>query len=219
VEAVPKAFFEHLSQAGQTVTELCQRMTQRYGAHREDRLRTTDAPPTLAPTHPALIRRDVAHAYRGPVIYGLLADLSEEGRFILRGSPEWRTIAPLVGTLARSLNVTADAYRHWNQDRNEQYFLQWCTAMASFKARLADGVRVQGGELLFVEGWNDVIVPGRREPLTNSVWRDILGQMTLKDLKDRALSPGLSTRRLRLSSLLSLRPKLVFGGPSQTSRR
>jgi len=219
VEAMPRAFFERLSQAGRTAAELCQQMTHRYGAHLEDRVRPADTPRPVAPLYPTLAHRYMTDASRDPAIYGILADLSEGGGFILRGSPEWHTIAPLVGTLARNLNVTADAYRHWDLDRNEQYFLQWCTAMASFKAHLADGARVQGGELLFVEGWNDVIVPGRKEPLTNSVWRDVLGQMKLEDLKDRAIAPGLSTRRLRLSSLWSLLPKLVFGGPSQTPKR
>jgi hypothetical protein len=159
-------------------------MVQRYGPHWEDRMRPPQAPPALA-----------------PAIYDILADLSEGGGFILRGSPKWGTISPLVGTLARNVNVTADAYRHWDLDRNEQYFLQWCTAMASFKARLADGTRVQGGQLLFVEGWNDVLVPGRREPLTNSIWREVLCGMRLEDLKDRAIAPGLGGRRLRLSAL------------------
>jgi hypothetical protein len=219
VEAAPRAFFERLSQAGQTVVKLCQQITDKYGTYLEDRLPPPDGSLTLVPTPRPLSHRDMTDASRGPAIYDLLADLSEGGRFILRGSPQWHTIAPLVGTLARNVNVTADAYRYWDLDRNEQYFLQWCMAMASFKARLADGARVQGGELLFVEGWNDAIVPGRREPLTNSVWRDILGQITLEDLKDRAIAPGLSTRRLQLFSLRSLRRKLVLGGPSQTPKR
>ncbi|TEU10713.1 MAG: hypothetical protein E3J21_25455 [Anaerolineales bacterium] len=219
VEAVPSAFFERLSQAGQTAAELCQRITGKYGTYLEDRLPPPDGSLTLVPTPRPLSHRDMADASRGPAIYDLLADLSEGGRFILRGSPEWYTIDSLVATLARNVNVTADAYRYWDLDRNEQYFLQWCTAMASFKARVADGARVQGGELLFVEGWNDVIVPGRREPLTNSVWRDVLGRMTLEDLKDWAIAPGLSTRRLRLFSLRSLRRKPVLGGLSQTPKR
>jgi len=200
VEAVPSAFFERLSQAGQTAAELCQQMTQRYGPHLEDRLRSAYGHPGVVSTHPLLVGRDMADVSRCTAIYELLTDLSEGGGFILRGSSEWSTIAPLVGTLARNVNVTADAYRHWHLDRDEQYFLQWCTAMVSFKARLADGARVQGGELLFIEGWNDVLVPGRREPLTNSVWRDLLGQMKLKDLKDRTIAPGLSPRRSRLFS-------------------
>ncbi len=219
VEAAPRAFFERLSQAGQTAAELCQQITDKYGTYLEDRLPPPDGSLTLVATPRPLAHRDMTDASRGPAIYDLLADLSEGGRFILRGSPQWRAIAPLVATLARNVNVTADAYRYWDLDRNEQYFLQWCTAMASFKARLADGARVQGGELLFVEGWNDVIVPGRREPLTNSVWRDILGQMKLKDLKDWTMAPGLPTRRLRLCSLRSLRPKSVFAGPSQRPKR
>jgi hypothetical protein len=43
--------------------------------------------------------------------------------------------------------------------------------------------------------------------------------MTLEDLKDRVIAPGLSTRRLQLFSLRSLRRKLVLGGPSQTPKR
>jgi len=67
--------------------------------------------------------------------------------------------------------------------------LQWCTALASFVTRWSDGTPVQGGDLLFVEGWNDAIVPGRKEALTNSAWRDVLGRMKLKDLAGWTIAP------------------------------
>lgn len=169
VEAAPRPFFEGLSRAAQTVADLCQRMTRKYGAWP-----TADTPPDPA------------------VIYPFLADLAERGQFILKGSREWQTIAPLVERLARNPNVTADAYRHWDQDPQERYFLQWCTALASFTAKLSDGAFVQGGDLLFVEGWNDAIAPGHTEPLTNSVWREALGRMKWKDLAGWSIAPGLS---------------------------
>jgi len=172
VEAVPGAFFERLGRAGQTVTDLCQQMTQKYGAHQG------------APFDARRASLDLS------TIYHVLADSAAGGQFILKDSPQWHTISPLVESLARNPNVTADAYRHVDETGG-QYFLQWCTAMASFEAALSDGTPVQGGELLFVEGWNDVLVPGRKEPLTNSVWRDILGKMTLKDLGDWTIAPGL----------------------------
>jgi len=61
--------------------------------------------------------------------------------------------------------------------------------MATFKGRMTDGTPVEGAKLLFVEGWNDVIVPGRKEPLTNSAWRKILGTKTLAELKEWAIAP------------------------------
>jgi hypothetical protein len=216
VEAAPRAFFERLSQAGRTMAELCRPMIDKYGA--QQRVHLPGAPPDVYISL-TLVDRYLDDASRGPAIYDLLADLSERGRFIRRGSPEWGTISPLVGTLARNLNVTADAYRHWNQARNEQCFLQWCTAMATFKARLTDGARVQGGELLFVEGWNDTIVPGRKEPLTNSVWRNALGQMALKDLRGRTIAPGLPAKRSQPSSIRSLLPKFISGRLSERSKR
>ncbi len=166
VEAAPRAFFEGLGRAAQTVTALCQQTAQQYGAR----------PAAGAPPDPA-------------AIYPLLADLAERGQFILKGAREWQTIAPLVERLARNPNVTADAYRHWDQDPQERYFLQWCTALASFVTQWSDGTPVQGGDLLFVEGWNDAIVPGRKEPLTNSAWREALGRMKLKDLAGWAIAP------------------------------
>ena len=48
---------------------------------------------------------------------------------------------------------------------------------------------MQGGELLFLEDWNDAIVPGRKEPLTNSAWRARLLEMTLADLAGRTVAP------------------------------
>ena len=173
----------HQGQAGQTVARLCQQVTERYGAPLEERLRTalTSREPTAMPSF--LAYRDILDAPDTLGIYDVLAGLSEEGRFIRKDSPQWHTIAPLVETLVRNPNVTADAYRPLDPDRNEQYFLQWCTAMVSFKARLAGGARVQGGELLFVEDWHDALVPGRREPLTNSVWQDALSKIKLQDLQ------------------------------------
>lgn len=170
VEAAPPAFFEHLSQMGQTVTDLCEQMIQKYGPRRRGRLY-----PTIAP-------RDFAATYR------ILADLSEGGQFIPRNSREWRTIAPLVEKLERDPNVTADAYRHVDETEG-QYFLQWCTAMASFEARATDGTPVKGGELLFMEGWNDAIVPGRQEPLTNSAWREALSKTGLTDWREWTPAP------------------------------
>ena len=172
VEALPRPFFERLSQAGQTVVELCDEMADKY---------------RLPTEYPALL----PHIPHDPAVYDALADLSEQGRYARKDSPEWRKIAPSFEKLVRNPNVAADAYRHVRLGSDHQYFLQWCTAMASFRARLAGGVRVQGGELLFVEGWNDKIVPGRREPLTNSVWRAALGEMRLGDLRKWALAPGL----------------------------
>ena len=85
-------------------------------------------------------------------------------------------------TTGRDPNVTADAYRHVGP--GGEYFLQWCTAMASFEGRMADGMSVAGGDLLFVEGWNDTFIADRREPLTNSAWRKVLAEMGLADLKE-----------------------------------
>lgn len=164
VEAVPRPFFERLSQMEQTVASLCEEMIQKYGPQRRGRRYPAEAP------------RDFAAIYR------TLADLSERGQFISKNSREWHTIAPLVETLERDPNVTADAYRHVDETEG-QYFLQWCTAMASFEAHAADGTPVKGGELLFVEGWNDAIVPGRGEPFTNSVWREVLRKTSLTDWK------------------------------------
>jgi hypothetical protein len=170
VEAAPQAFFERLGQMGQTVTDLCEQMVQKYGPRRRGRLY-----PTFAP-------RDFAAIYR------ILADLSEGGQFISKNSREWRIIAPLVERLERDPNVTADAYRHVDETEG-QYFLQWCTAMASFEARVTDGTLVKGGDLLFVEGWNDAIVPGREEPLTNSAWREALSKTRLTDWREWTPAP------------------------------
>jgi hypothetical protein len=173
VETVPRRFFDGLGQAGQAVTGLCQQMTEKHG-----------------PRHPSASFHRLVSV--DPVaVYTVLANLSERGQFLLRDSPEWQAALPLVGNLARNPNVTADAYRHWDQDPKERYFLQWCTAMASFEAQVADGTPVHGGELLFVEGWNDAIVPGRREPLTNSIWRVALATGSLKDLRGWSIAPGL----------------------------
>jgi hypothetical protein len=94
----------------------------------------------------------------------------------------------LVESLKRNPNVTADAYRHVGP--GGQYFLQWCTAMASFEARMSDGTLVEGDELLFVKGWNDALVPGRREPLTNSAWRKVLEDRALADLREWTPEPA-----------------------------
>jgi hypothetical protein len=173
VERVPRRFFDGLGQAAQTVTELCQQVTEKYG-----------------PRHPSASFQRLAFVDPAAV-YTLLANLSGRGQFMLKESPEWKAAFPLVGTLPRNPNVTADAYRHWDERPKERYFLQWCTAMASFEAHVADGMLVHGGELLFVEGWNDAIVPGRKEPLTNSVWRVALETSSLKDLKGWSIAPGL----------------------------
>jgi len=85
VEAAPRPFFEGLGRAAQTVTALCRQIAQQYGAR----------PAAGAPPDPA-------------AIYPLLADLAERGQFILKGSQEWQTIAPLVERLARNPNVTAE---------------------------------------------------------------------------------------------------------------
>jgi hypothetical protein len=172
VEKAPRVFFKQMHQAARTVAELCARMAQKYGVHPK-------GPPVR------LLPVDLA------AVYQLLADLSARGRFVLSTSAEWHTLAPLLEKLERDPNVTADAYRHWDVDPNERYFLQWCTAMAAFEAQMPDGTSVEGGELLFVEGWNDALVPGRKEALTNSVWRDVLSQMALADLKERTIAPGL----------------------------
>ena len=170
IEAVPRPFFERLSQMGQTVADLCEEMIQKYGPQRSGRRYPTEAP------------RDFAAIYR------ILADLSEGEQFISKNSREWYTVAPLVERLERDPNVTADAYRHVDETEG-QYFLQWCTAMASFEAHVADGTPVKGGELLFVEGWNDAIVPGRGEPLTNSAWREMLRKTSLTDWKEWTPAP------------------------------
>jgi hypothetical protein len=167
VERVPRAFFEQLAQAGQTVRGLCREMIRKYGWH----------PAGGSIARPDAVDSDIDFG----IVYSVLADLSEEGSSVPKASGDWFTIAPLVESLKRDPNVTADAYRH--VDPEEQYFLQWCTAMASFEARMADGTAVKGGELMFVEGWNDTIVPGRSKPLTNSAWRKALGKMALADLK------------------------------------
>ena len=167
VEATPRPFFERLGQAGQTVAGLCREMTRKYGPHPDGTASSLDL----------------------DAIYRILADLSEGGRFIPKASREWYTVAPLVERLKRNPNVTADAYRHWDERPQERYFLQWCTAMASFAARMTDGTPVEGGELLFVEGWNDTIVPGRKEPLTNSAWREVLRKAKLADLKEWTPAP------------------------------
>jgi hypothetical protein len=172
VEKASLAFFEQMHRAARTVTDLCEQMTRKYGAHQ-----------VVRPVRLPALDLDT--------VYCFLADLAEQGRFILNTSAEWRTLAPLLKKLERDPNVTADAYRHWDDDSNEHYFLQWCTAMAAFEARMPDGTPVEGGELLFVEGWNDALVPGRKEALTNSVWRDVLSQMALADLKERTIAPGL----------------------------
>ncbi len=167
VERVPQAFFEQLAQAGQTLADLCQEMILTYGRRSVDeRIRPAD---------------QVDPSLDFGVIYRILADLSEGEDFMSKDSSEWYTVAPLVESLKRTPNVTADAYRHVGP--GGQYFLQWCTAMAAFEARMADGTPVEGGELLFVEGWNDTLVPERREPLTNTAWREVLGKMALSDLK------------------------------------
>ena len=54
---------------------------------------------------------------------------------------------------------------------------------------MADGMSVAGGDLLFVEGWNDTFVPDRREPLTNSAWLKVLSEMALADPKEWTLAP------------------------------
>jgi hypothetical protein len=167
MERLPRLFFEQLGRAGQTLADLCQEMIGAYGRH------------PVGQDIPFLDRADPSLDFAG--IYRILADLSDEGRFAPKDSQEWFAIAPLVESLKRNPNVTADAYRH--VDPGEQYFLQWCTAMASFEAQMSDGTPVEGGELLFLEGWNDVLVPGRRKPLTNSAWRKVLAGMTLDELK------------------------------------
>jgi hypothetical protein len=173
VEQAPSRFFEQLARAAQTLADLCQEMILTYGRRpaKESARRTERADPSL----------DFGRVYR------VLADLSESGRFILKDSDEWFAVAPLVESLKRNPNVTADAYRQVGP--GGQYFLQWCTAMASFEARMADGATVQGGDLLFVEGWNDALVPGRREPLTNSAWREALTRQTLADLREWTPAP------------------------------
>jgi len=169
VEPLPSAFFERLGQAGRTVDDLCRRMVGQYTGREGGAVIASGA---LLDTVP---------------IYRVLAGLSEQRRSIRKDSSEWEEIAPLVGSLARDPNVTADAYRHWDQDPEQRYFLQWCTALACFRADMTDGTPVKGGELLFLEDWNDAIVPGRREPLTNSVWREVLGRQTIADLGEQAM--------------------------------
>ena len=183
VEEAPRPFFERLGHAAQTVTDLCKRMVRQYGTHpskQETRARA-DSRTRLGTQERDDTPRDFATIYR------ILADLSEAGRFIPKASREWHTIAPLVERLRRNPNVTADAYRHVGP--GGQYFLQWCTALVSFEAHMTDGTLAKGGELLFVEGWNDAIVPGRRQPLTNSVWRKALGKIRVADLKGWTIAP------------------------------
>jgi hypothetical protein len=181
VEEAPPAFFERLQRAGQTVVDLCRDMRKRYGVHPQEN-RPDDAGSPMSE-----FEVDHEPPTRLSPIYGILGGLSQGGRYILKPSTEWSTISPLVEHLARSPNVTADAYRHLHG--GTQVFLQWCTVMAAFEAQMTDGTPVEGAELLFVEGWNDVIIPGRREPLTNSAWRKILNTMTLADLRDLAIAP------------------------------
>jgi HEAT repeat protein len=181
VERAPQGFFDRLRRAGQTVVDLCQDMRERYGVHPQER-RPGDARSRALER----MRGGETPTLLGP-IYGILGDLSESGRHIPKASNEWYTISPLVERLARNPNVTADAYRHVHGGTG--YFLQWCTAMAAFKGQMTDGTPVEGAELLFVEGWNDVIVPGRKEPLTNSAWRKVLGTKTLADLRDWTIAP------------------------------
>ena len=170
VEQAPRAFFEQMHRAARTVADLCTQMAQKYGVH----------PKELPVALPGV---DLDAGYH------ILADLAERGRFVLSNSNEWHTLAPLLKELERDPNVTADAYRHWDEDPDERYFLQWCTAMAAFEARMPDGAPVEGGDLLFVEGWNDAIVPGRKEALTNSAWREVLRKMGPADLKEWTLAP------------------------------
>ncbi|MGD9030771.1 MAG: hypothetical protein PVG25_13270, partial [Anaerolineae bacterium] len=173
VERVPRPFFEQLAQAGQAVSGLCREMIRAYGSH----------PAGGGTARPVGVDSNIDFG----VVYSILADLSQGGEFVWKTSEEWRTVSSLVESLKRDPNVTADAYRH--VDPEEQYFLQWCTAMASFEARMTDGTPVRGAELLFVEGWNDSLVPGRKGPLTNSAWRKVLGEMALTDLKEWTLAP------------------------------
>jgi HEAT repeat protein len=181
VEEAPPGFFQRLQRAGQTVVDLCRDMRKRYGVHPQEK-RPDDARSLMS-------EFEVDHeppTRLGP-IYDILGDLAQGGRYILKPSTEWSTISPLVERPARSPNVTADVYRHLHG--GTQYFLQWCTAMAAFEAQMTDGTPVEGAELLFVEGWNDVIVPGRREPLTNSAWRKVLNAAKLADLGDWTIAP------------------------------
>jgi len=169
VEPVPSGFLAGLCAAGQTAADLCGRLNNRYAPGRG----RFDPPPDLQ------------------AAYATLAEHAESGAALSTDSAAWQTVAPLVRTLARNPNVTADAYRHWDETEG-QYFLQWCTALASFRAAAPDGATVQGGELLFVEGWNDELVPGRQEPLTNSAWRKLLRTMPLRDLKAWTIAPGIA---------------------------
>jgi hypothetical protein len=174
VERVPRAFFEQLAQAGQTVGDLRREMIQKYGSH----------PAGGGIGRPDVVDSDIDFG----IVHCILADLSEEKRFVPKASEEWFAVAPLVESLKRNPNVTADAYRHVGP--GGQYFLQWCTAMASFEARMSDGTLVEGDELLFVKGWNDALVPGRREPLTNSAWRKVLEDRALADLREWTPEPA-----------------------------
>jgi HEAT repeat protein len=181
VEKAPQAFFQKLGRAGQTVADLCQDVRKRYGIH----------PPDKRPTGDGAFGPDSTHDYKAPTglrpIYDILGELSQSGRCIPKASKAWYTIAPLVERLARNPNITADAYRHAHG--GTQYFLQWCTAMAGFYGTMSDGARVEGAELLFVEGWNDQIVPGHNKPLTNSAWQDALSIMRLSSLRDWTIAP------------------------------
>jgi hypothetical protein len=181
VEKVPQGFFERLGCAGQTVADLCQDLRRRYGVHPQEK----------QPGGASSSRPDPARDYKAPTrlkpIYDILGELSQSGRYIPKASEAWYTIAPLVERLARNPNVTADAYRHVHGGIG--YFLQWCTAMAGFYGTMSDGARVEGAELLFVEGWNDQIVPGHDKPLTNSAWQDVLSTMRLSSLSDWTIAP------------------------------
>ena len=169
VEKAPVAFFERLQSAGQTVIDLCLKIRQRYGAQATERGRGREAPANLEP------------------IYNILGNMSVSGQPIPKATNEWYTIAPLVKRLARHPNVTADAYRHIYG--GTELYLQWCTAMAAFEGRMSDGTPVEGADLLFVEGWNDVIAPLYRGPLSNSVWREVLNTITLDDLRGWTVAP------------------------------
>jgi len=126
--------------------------------------------------------------YRGE----LMIILVEERLFLaeaLAPPDEWEAFGSTFVDMVNSLSFFKP--QGWLDD-GEKMARRWCRAKlvslrplskggrllptAAFEAWMTDGRPVDGGELFFIEGWNDKLVADRRTPLINSAWREALGR-------------------------------------------